>query len=117
MVRLRRPPWRSDGEGHVRVLGIGEDEVLRAVRIGVNTDQVLVERLIHTSLMFRSRHSVGASLILQSSATPPAEWPDGSRRLPRSVLANLFELCGLFPPRQSSRAVRVPSFEAQGVPW
>jgi len=44
---LGRTSRRADGEGHVGVLGVGEDEVLAAVRVGVNALQFLVERFFH----------------------------------------------------------------------
>ena len=43
-VRFRRAAGRADGQGHVGVLGVGEDEVLAAVRIGVDAGQLHVER-------------------------------------------------------------------------
>ena len=38
-VRFGRPARRADGQGHVGVLGVGEDEILAAVRVGVNAGQ------------------------------------------------------------------------------
>ena len=45
-VRLGRLPRRADAEGHVGVLGVGEDE-LAAVRVGVDRRELAVERLFH----------------------------------------------------------------------
>ena len=42
-VRLGRLAGRADRQSHVRVLGVGEDEVLAAVRIGVDAGQFLIE--------------------------------------------------------------------------
>ena len=44
---FRRPAGRADGQGHVGVLGVGEDEILAAVRVGVNASQFCVERFLH----------------------------------------------------------------------
>ncbi len=46
-VGLRRTAGGADGQGHVGVLGVGEDEVLAAVRVGVDAGQLEVERFLH----------------------------------------------------------------------
>ena len=46
-VRLGRAAGGADGQGHVGVLGVGEDEVLAAVRVGVDAGQFEVERFLH----------------------------------------------------------------------
>ena len=38
---------RTDGEGHVRILGVGKNEVLAAGRIGVDAFQLLIESFFH----------------------------------------------------------------------
>src|SRR5262249_13557040 len=40
---LGRPAGGADGQGHVGVLGVGEDEVLGAVRVGVDAGQFPVQ--------------------------------------------------------------------------
>jgi len=42
-MRLGRTAGSADGQGHVSVLGVGEDEVLAAVGIGVDASESLVE--------------------------------------------------------------------------
>ena len=49
-VRFRRAAGRADGQGHVGVLGVGEDEVLAAVRIGVDAGEFDVERFLYHRL-------------------------------------------------------------------
>ena len=49
-VRFRRAAGSADGQGHVGVLGVGEDEVLAAVRIGVDAGQLEIERFLNHDL-------------------------------------------------------------------
>ena len=42
-MRLRRFPRRADGQRHVGVLGIGKDEILAPLRVGVDALQLEVE--------------------------------------------------------------------------
>ena len=45
-VRFRRLARGADGQRHVGVLGVGEDEVLAAARVGVDAGQLQVERFL-----------------------------------------------------------------------
>ena len=49
VVPFRRPAGSPHAEGHVGVLRIGDDEFLRARRIGMNGPQFSIERLFHES--------------------------------------------------------------------
>ena len=44
---FRRFAGRTNGEGHVRILGVGKNEVLAAGRIGVDAFQLAIESLFH----------------------------------------------------------------------
>ena len=48
-VHLGRAARGADAECHVGVLGVGQDEVLAAGRIGVNGGQLAIERFLHGS--------------------------------------------------------------------
>jgi hypothetical protein len=55
-VGLGRAARGADGQRHVGVLGVGEDEVLAAVRVGVDAPQLDVEGLLNHGLpLGRSR--------------------------------------------------------------
>src|SRR5262249_1599522 len=47
IMTLRRQPRRPDAKPHVRILGIGDDEILAAMRVGMNGSQLAIERLLH----------------------------------------------------------------------
>ncbi len=91
-VRFGRAARRADGQGHVGVLGVGEDEVLAAVRIGVNARQLLIER-------FRG-HSFDFYLFCQAVRGIARLW-----RQPRVVSVGLLRLqCELLLARWSRGA-------------
>ena len=46
-VHFGRAARRADAERHVGILGVGQDELLRARRIGVNGGQFSIERFFH----------------------------------------------------------------------
>ncbi len=45
IVTFRRSSRRAHSEGHVRILGIGQDELAAARRVSLNRCQLSVERL------------------------------------------------------------------------
>ncbi len=54
-VHLGRLPGGANAERHVRVFGVGNDEVWRAGGIGMNGGQLLIERFLHGKFLKRFR--------------------------------------------------------------
>ena len=46
-MRFRRLPRSADGQRHIGVLGVGEDEILAAARVRVDTPELRVKRFFH----------------------------------------------------------------------
>src|SRR5262249_27922128 len=75
-VGLWRTARCADSEGHVRVLGVGEDEVLVAVRVGVNPGQFAIKYFFY---------HVRRSCSQMSLASETVSWPDSAESYRRRI--------------------------------